>query len=73
VLQWDVSASLPDGAIVTSTDAGATWRKRSVVSGTPHALLVTDNTIFVANQDGIYASDDEGGTFTTMMDLAAAR
>jgi hypothetical protein len=62
----------PDGAVVTSNDGGVTWRQRSVLSGTPHALLITDNTVFVANQDGIYASDDGGETFTAMMDLTAA-
>jgi hypothetical protein len=62
----------PDGAVMTSTDSGVTWRQRGVLSGTPHALLVTDDTIFVATQDGIFASDDGGGTFTTMMDLTAA-
>jgi hypothetical protein len=35
--------------------------------------LVTDNTVFVANQDGIYASDDGGETFTAMMELTSAR
>jgi hypothetical protein len=74
-LSWN-SAGLfgisPDGAVLTSTDAGQTWRQRSVVSGTPHALLVTDDTIFVANQDGIFVSDDGGKSFTTMMDLTAA-
>jgi hypothetical protein len=63
----------PDGAVVTSNDGGVTWRQRSVLSGTPHALLVTDNTVFVANQDGIYASDDGGETFTAMMELTSAR
>jgi photosystem II stability/assembly factor-like uncharacterized protein len=57
---------------VTSTDAGDTWRQRSALSGKPHALLVTDDTIFVANQDGIFASDDGGAAFTTMLDLTTA-
>jgi hypothetical protein len=62
----------PDGAVVTSTDGGVSWRQRSVLGGTPHALLVTNNAVFVANQDGIYASDDGGETFTAMMELTAA-
>jgi hypothetical protein len=62
----------PNGAVVTSTDGGVSWRQRSVLGGTPHALLVTNNAVFVANQDGIYASDDEGQTFTAMMELTAA-
>lgn len=60
----------PEGAVMTSTDAGATWEELGVVGGTPHALLVTDDGVFVANEDGIFASDDGGHSFTTVIDVA---
>lgn len=74
-LSWNTTGLFgisPDGAVMTSTDAGTTWQQRGVLSGMPHALLVTDNTIFVANEAGIFASDDGGRTFTTVVSLTAA-
>jgi hypothetical protein len=74
-LSWNTAGLFgisPGGAVMTSTDAGRSWEQRGVVSGTPHALLVMDDTIFVANEDGIFASDDGGQAFTTIVDLTAA-
>jgi hypothetical protein len=69
-LSWSTAGLFgvaPDGAVMTSADAGATWENRGAVSGPPHALLVTDDGVFVANEGGIFASEDEGRTFTTMV------
>ena len=54
----------PNGQVAVSEDAGSTWQPRGSVEGTPEALLVTEEAVYVAvSEVGIARSDDEGQTF----------
>ncbi len=54
----------PNGQVAVSEDAGTTWQPRGSVEGTPEALLVTEDAVYVAVFEvGIARSDDEGRTF----------
>jgi hypothetical protein len=54
----------PDGAIYASADRGVTWTRRGQVGGSPHAITtVGDTEVYLATEDSIQYSRDEGATF----------
>jgi len=63
-----VVAAAPDGSILTSTDAGATWRPAGGIGGTPHALGAERTSagveILAVTDAGLLRSTDEGATFS---------
>lgn len=59
----------PDGVVYTSSNAGLTWAERGTVPGQPaaiaaHALDDSTLRIWVATEDGVQVSSDNGQTFT---------
>ncbi|WP_299169858.1 F510_1955 family glycosylhydrolase [uncultured Arthrobacter sp.] len=59
----------PEGQIYTSSDAGLTWAEQGTVSGQPVAVAahtLDDSTvrIWVATEDSVQVSNDNGQTFT---------
>ncbi|MFC5993288.1 F510_1955 family glycosylhydrolase [Pseudonocardia hispaniensis] len=71
-LSWAPDATLyglaPDGALHTSVDAGANWRRVGVVPG-GHAQAVTglaDGRVLAATTGGLFDSRDGGRTFVPL-------
>jgi hypothetical protein len=62
-----VVAAAPDGSILTSGDAGATWRRVGGIGGAPHALgaqrTSAGSEILAVTQAGLLRSTDDGATF----------
>jgi hypothetical protein len=55
----------PDGTIYASSDHGANWVRRGQVAGSPTAMITFGATdIYVATEDTIHRSSDDGATFT---------
>ncbi len=55
----------PDGAVHVSDDGGSTWQQRGTAGGAPQALTATGSSdIYVATEQGVFASDDGGRSFT---------
>lgn len=55
----------PDGTIYASSDRGANWARRGQVTGGPTAIVaVGDTDIYVATDETIQRSGDDGATFT---------
>ncbi|MEV7280543.1 F510_1955 family glycosylhydrolase [Streptomyces sp. NPDC093111] len=59
----------PEGVLLRSADAGATWSRVSTVpGGAPQALTAVDaRRLLAATQDGVYESVDGGRSFTRRM------
>ena len=53
----------PEGAVARSDDGGQNWESLGRVDGSPQAVLVTANGIYVAVEAGIMQSTDGGETF----------
>lgn len=58
----------PDGEVYTTTDPQTEWRAAGRVTGQTGAIDATDTVWHVATDEGVYASSDEGGTWTTVME-----
>jgi hypothetical protein len=56
----------PDGTVFTSADGGRTWAERGNVGGSPAALTVDGDEIYVAVDSAVLASTDGGATFTEL-------
>jgi hypothetical protein len=56
------------GTVWTQSEEAGTWSAGGQVSGTPQAMLVvpTSGRLIVADDRGISASDDDGGTWTVL-------
>ena len=72
-LAWaasDLFGVSPEGTVMVSGDGGQRWEARATVNGMPHALLVTEGGVFVANENGIFRSDDDGETFMPLLETS---
>lgn len=55
----------PDGQVYVSGDGGKAWSQGGSVSGGPQAILAYgDSEVYVATEEAIYHSKDDGKTFT---------
>jgi hypothetical protein len=55
----------PEGTIYVSSDRGANWTRRGQVAGNPQAITTGGETdIYVATEDAINRSSDDGATFS---------
>jgi len=55
----------PDGVVYMSSDRGATWARRAQVPGRPGAIATSgDADVYIATEDAIQHSGDDGATFT---------
>lgn len=55
----------PDGAVHVSEDGGDTWTEQGTVSGGPQAILVHgESELYVATEEAIFHSTDDGESFT---------
>jgi photosystem II stability/assembly factor-like uncharacterized protein len=66
-LSWHDDSTLigidPTGTLYSSADAGRTWRFELALKQEPQALLAAgQGRVFIATEDKIYASDDNGAT-----------
>lgn len=60
----------PDGQVYRSDDGGASWSQGGSVAGGPQAILVHgDSEVYVATEQAIHYSDDNGETFTVFQQL----
>lgn len=60
----------PDGAVHVSDDGGKAWTKGGTVAGAPEAILAHgDSDVYVATDQAIYRSTDNGRTFTEFQRL----
>lgn len=57
----------PRGEVYAAVNAGA-WAQRGTVQGQPTALDATEEVWHIATDSGIYASEDQGATWTTVVD-----
>jgi hypothetical protein len=58
------------GAMYRSSDAGNSWHRRAAPPGQPHALDVTPGRWHVATERGIFASRDDGDSWTLVVRMA---
>jgi hypothetical protein len=66
----DVLAGLdPDATIQVSGDGGRTWDEAGEVPGNPAALEVTEHAWYVATDQGVFASDDDGQTWARVLSM----
>ena len=56
----------PEGAVHASSDGGLTWEERGDVGGSPAALAVEGQDVYVAVNGAIVASADGGGSFSDL-------
>lgn len=56
----------PDGSVFKSIDGGASWQERRPVDGPPQALAVTTERWYAATENGIYVSEDDGSTWSSV-------
>jgi hypothetical protein len=55
----------PDGVVYVSSDRGARWASRGQVPGRPGAIATSgDADVYIATEDAIQHSGDDGATFT---------
>jgi hypothetical protein len=59
-------AGVDTSGTIWRTDAGGSWMAGGTVSGTPQALDVEGDRIYVADDRGIAFTDDAGGTWTVV-------
>jgi len=60
----DLLAGLgPDGPVQVSRDGASTWQATGEVPGAAAALEVTEDAWYVATDQGLFTSDDEGKTW----------
>lgn len=60
----------PGGQVYRSGDGGESWSRGGSVQGGPQAILTHgDSKVYVATDDAIYQSDDDGETFTVFQQL----
>ena len=59
-------AGIDTSGNVWARRADGTWTKGGQVSGTPQALAVDGNRLFVADDRGISVTDDAGATWTAL-------
>jgi hypothetical protein len=74
LLDWPAAGTLvgiaPDGTVHVSQDSAATWTAGGRVTGSPAALATNgEEEVFVATESAIYASTDNGKTFTVRQSL----
>ncbi len=73
-LDWEPNGPLvgvgSDGAVVVSSDRGATWAKKGTVEGGVEALDVTAGRWHVATDQGVFESTDDGQTWTTVVPVS---
>lgn len=61
----------PGGAVHVSADGGKSWAKQGTVSGGPQAILAHgDSEVYVATDQAIYHSTDNGKSFTEYQSLS---
>jgi hypothetical protein len=61
----------PDGGVRVSADGGANWAEEGAVPGRPAAILAHDeHEVYVATDEGIHHSGDNGATFTLVLSLS---
>jgi len=56
-----------DGQVLRSSDEGRTWTLTSEVSGTPQAIDIGEQAWYVATEEGIYVSADDGQTWRALL------
>jgi hypothetical protein len=60
----------PDGVVHVSSDGGESWSKGGSVSGGPEAILAHgESEVYVATEEAIYHSADNGKTFSVFQPL----
>lgn len=60
----------PDGQVYRSDDGGESWSQGDSLQGGPQAILAHgDSEVYVATEQAIYHSDDDGKTFTVFQQL----
>lgn len=73
LVDWPSGKSLtgvsPDGVVHHSADGGNTWSRRGQVTGSPAALSVEGDELYLATDDAIHRSTDGGKTFTMFQSL----
>ncbi|WP_165368135.1 F510_1955 family glycosylhydrolase [Phytoactinopolyspora endophytica] len=63
----ELYAVAPDGAIHRSADGGSTWDSAAELSAQPQAMTVApDGAVYVALEDSLVVSEDEGETFSDL-------
>ncbi len=75
LLDWPSAKRLvgvtPDGVVHVSDDGGASWTEQGRVPGSPQAILAHgESEIYVATEEGIHHSTDNGKTFSVFQPLA---
>jgi hypothetical protein len=75
VLAWPDAARLfgltDRGAVLASSDSGATWSARGQLTGSPEAFAASGQQLLAATETGIYASTDDGATWTLLFQQAS--
>lgn len=61
----------PTGQVFASADEGKTWTKRSELHAAPEAISVRADTWFVATQEGLLSSIDQGRTWKPLVEGAS--
>jgi len=56
----------PEGSVHRSTDGGVSWQELRPIEGPPVALAVTTDRWYAATEQGIYVSEDQGSTWTSV-------
>ncbi|MPY78464.1 MAG: exo-alpha-sialidase [Actinophytocola sp.] len=74
LLDWASTKQLvgitPDGQVRTSADGGESWREAGSVPGSPQAITWhPDSGIYVATDQAIHRSTDDGATFDVYQQL----
>ncbi|MFE6506336.1 F510_1955 family glycosylhydrolase [Nocardioides sp. NPDC057767] len=59
----------PDGKVYTADSATGDWINPGSVTGQPEALDATDTVWHVATDTGIYASEDQGATWSKIVEI----
>lgn len=57
----------PRGEVYAAAEATGEWKQRGTVSGQPTAVDATDDVWHIATDTGIYASQDDGATWTAVV------
>ena len=65
--EWLVGIG-PDGAVHTSADDGTSWVEVGTLDAQPVAFTVTDQGWYAGTETGVYQSEDDGRTWTLVVD-----